>query len=296
MNSWKWGSLIGMLVLAAAAGAAVSPVARAQSRDSLVRLLEQGGHGTQIGVTVHDADADDTKSHGPVVVDDVREGSPAEKAGIKSGDGLLEFDGEHIRSAQQFTRLVQESQAGHGVPAVLSRNGQRVTVTVTPERRSIDDGFGMRLLETPYAYAPPAPPVPPVAPRAARPPAPPRPAMPFDFMQRTSGGRLGVTLESLTEGLNDYFGVKSGMLVRNVPPDSPAAKAGVKAGDVLTHVNGSSIEDASDVSSAIASLDEGAEVSIEIVRDKKPQTVKAKLTSRASRYRGDEWSDWVTRR
>lgn len=286
MNSWKRGSLAGALVLAGAGGLAVSPVVRAQSREPLVRVLDQFGRGTQIGVTVHDADADDTKNHGPVVVDDVRQGSAAEKAGIKSGDSFVEFDGERIRSAQQFTRLVQESQVGHGLTAVLSRNGQRMNVTVTPERRSINDDFGVRLLETPYAYPTPAPPVPPAAPRAPRPPAPPSPARPFELMLRSSGGRLGVALESLTEGLNDYFGVKSGMLVRSVTADSPAAKAGVKAGDVLTRVNGSSVEDASDVGSALANLEDGAEVSLEIVRDRKPQTVKAKLTSRASRYRG----------
>src|SRR5438128_1195181 len=53
-----------------------------------------------------------------------------------------------------------------------------------------------------------------------------------------SRGRLGATIQELTPELADYFGVKSGVLVASVQKDSAAEKAGLKAGDVITAVDG----------------------------------------------------------
>ena len=217
-----------------------------------------------------------------VLVDEVRSGSSAEKAGIKTGDQIVEFDGERVRSVRQFTRIVQDTPVGRKVPVVVTRAGQRMTLTVAPDRGSdwwSDDEFS-------FVMPPPAPPTPPeapeapMAPRAVR-PFPPMPAMPgFGFTYRSGGGRLGITVEDLTDGLSDYFGVKHGALVRSVTDGSPAAKAGLKAGDVITAVNGSTVEEPSDVSRALRSSGgwEGRLSSRSTsMRDKKPQTLKGKL-------------------
>jgi serine protease Do len=273
-------------------GAATTATARTQDVASapVVRAMQLLGHGARIGVSVHDVESDAAKSAAGVIVDEVRSGSPAEKAGIKTGDTIVEFDGERVRSVRQFTRLVQETPVGRGVSTVVVRNGSRVTMTVTPERSSAlrpaeefdfdDFADGVRS----WAYrVPPTPPAPARPPEAPRPPRPPD--FDFDFGFFTRGGRLGLSVESLTPQLSEYFGVKEGVLVRSVVDGSSAAKAGLKAGDVITAVNGAGVNDTSDVSRAIARLDEGDEFSLEIVRDKKTQTLKGKVEPRADRTR-----------
>jgi len=289
MTLWKTGALTGALFVAAAAGAAFMPVAQGKGPEpqrwedggALQSIVQISGPSGRIGVSVRDLDDSDTTKSG-VVVDDVREGSPAEKAGLKNGDQIVELDGERVRSVRQFTRLVQDTPIGRKVPIVVVRGGQRVTLTVAPERGSgwrSDDDFSF--------MTPPEPPEAPRSPRPPKPPVPPRPALPFGdlmpehgFSYFGGGGRLGVMLEDLSEGLSEYFGVKHGALVRSVSEGSVAAKAGIKAGDVIIAVNGTAVDEPSDVRRAIDGLDSQADVTIEVMRDRKPQTMKGKLEAR----------------
>jgi len=243
------------------------------SDEPLAQTVQVFRNTGRIGVTVRDQEETDTKPANPgVTVDEVTTGSPADKAGIKSGDAIVDFDGERVRSVRQFQRLVSETPTGRKVSVTLLRAGQRVTVSVAPER-----GSSMHFdLDRPFAVLPPEAPEPPEPPRPPKPPSPPG----FEFLYRNGNGRLGASIEDLSEGLSDYFGVKHGVLVRSVTDGSPAAKAGLKAGDVITAINGSQVEESSDVSRAINRADEDADVTIEVMRDKKPQTLKGKLEKR----------------
>ena len=87
-------------------------------------------------MSIRDVDGSDkTKAAAGVVIESVDEDSPASKAGLKTGDIVTEFDGERVRSVRQFTRLVSETPEGRTVATVVMRDGQRVTVNVTPEAR-----------------------------------------------------------------------------------------------------------------------------------------------------------------
>ena len=109
------------------------------------------GRGSQLGVMVSDVDA--KAAAGGVQIDEVNEDSPAEKAGIKAGDVVVEYDGERVRSARQFTRLVQETPEGRTVKIGLMRDGKKQTVDATPENSADDAGtsdptsIGMREAE-----------------------------------------------------------------------------------------------------------------------------------------------------
>ena len=94
-----------------------------------------------------------------------------------------------------------------------------------------------------------------------------------------SRGRLGVSVQSLTPDLQEYFGAKNGgALVSSVTKESAAAKAGVKAGDVITSINGKTVEDSDDL---VRELDDlTGEVTIVLLRDKKEMTLKATLERR----------------
>src|SRR5260370_1169069 len=147
----------GALIVMVLAGVATPGGARARSRARLPPVREVAGGGAYIGVRVRDGDA--SSPNAGVVIEDVAKDGPAEKAGMKAGDVIAEFDGERVRSSLQFTRLVRETPEGRSVQAALSRAGQRIPGTVTPERSTFGDGFGMRLVNRPRARlgAPAAP-------------------------------------------------------------------------------------------------------------------------------------------
>jgi serine protease Do len=265
------------LGLVAVVGVAVASVGAQEPR--AFAMLD--GRGSQLGVMVSDVDA---KSPAGVKVDEVNENSPAEKAGLKAGDVVVEYDGERIRSARQFTRLVQETPDGRSVKIAVLRNGQRQTLDATPEaspsfswnmnmdraRGELERNLrGMR--EFRFEPAPEY--------RFRMEPGEPRR---FELFRTPSRGRLGVTVESLSEQLGTYFGVKDGgALVSSVTAGSAAEKAGIKAGDVITSVNGRQVHDADSLSREIGEAS-GTEVSIGLMRDKKETTVKAQIEKPAS--------------
>jgi S1-C subfamily serine protease len=110
------------------------------------------------------------------------------------------------------------------------------------------------------------------------------PAFSFRYDDRMGGlmgfasrGRLGVTVEPLSEQLASYFGATDGgALVSSVDPESPGGKAGLRAGDVITSVNGDRVRGPDDLVDELRQAGEG-EVTIGIVRDKKPATLKTTI-------------------
>ncbi|HYT67600.1 MAG TPA: PDZ domain-containing protein [Vicinamibacterales bacterium] len=282
----NWVTLAGALLLAAPEAAPARVVA--QDREPIARAFELA-RSAHIGVTVTDIEGEDAKQpKSGVVVETVSPGGPGDKAGIQAADTITEFDGERVRSVRQFSRLVQETSPGHSVAVTLSRGGQRVNLNVTPERRTWSDDFNLRLLDLPRGARIPTPPSPPAAPRAPLPPALVDPDFRFDFpgvMRYGNGRRLGITIESIDDQLAEYFGVKEGVLIKSVLDDSAAQKAGLKAGDVITSINGSKVYDTSDVNRAINRLETDGAFTIDVVRDKKTMSLKGKLEAADTRPR-----------
>ena len=235
----------------------------------------------RLGISIREVTDEDVKSArltspAGAVVESVTEGSAAEAGGLRKGDIIVEFDGERVRSARMLTRLVQETADSRKVPTVVMREGQRVTLTVAPSEgsaafeslRDLADWGRTFQLEVP---ARPVPSVP------AKPRARAKPPSVFRFEDMFGGGRLGITVDDLSPQLADYFGTKDGVLVTSVRDDSVAAKAGIRAGDVITSFNGSAINDAAELRRRIQPLNAGGEFTVEVMRDRKPQTLKGKL-------------------
>ncbi len=262
-----------------AQGRQFEPGVRVERPD--IMMLDR--RGLQLGVMVSDVD---TATSG-VRIDEVNEDSPAEKAGLKAGDIVVEYDGERVRSARQFTRLVQETPEGRTVTIALMRDGKKQTVSATPENGRMTWNFGpdidraLREAERGRGFR-------------FEMPAPPSYEYRFDdrgprrfeyrlpdnvmpFMGR-SRGRLGVTVQSLTPDLAEYFGAKNGgALVSSVTRESAAAKAGIKAGDVIVSINNRSVDDSDDLMRELEDL--SGDVTIVVMRDKKEMTLKATLES-----------------
>ena len=102
-------------------------------------------------------------------------------------------------------------------------------------------------------------------------------------MQVSTGGQLGAQVTGMSDDLRAFFGAPEGVgiLVDQVAPDTPAAKAGLKSGDVITKVNGTAIDGAMDIFVALSRSKKGDKVSIEIIRTKKKRTLKATLDGTA---------------
>ena len=275
----------GGAVLAVLAVAALwlvwSPAASAQDDPFILR-----GPGSSIGVTVRDVTNEDAEKAKlaqaiGVIVESVREGGPAEKGGLRSGDIVVDFDQERVRSVQHFRRLVDESAPNRSVPVVVVRGTARQTLSVIPEAsgdlrtllpRSFERDLQRQLGQLRR--------------------------LPRDFNLRINpdllpradarrGGRsLGVSVTPLTSQLADYFGVKEGVLVSAVETGSPAAEAGIRAGDVITAVAGRSVSRAQDITAAIRSVTPGDGVDISVTRDRKALMLKATVPQRNNTVSG----------
>lgn len=117
----------------------------------------------------------------------------------------------------------------------------------------------------------------------------------FEWMSSSQGARLGVMVMSLTPELRGYFGAANdkGVLVAKVEPDSAAAKAGIKVGDVIVGVKGNAIDDATDVIDALAEAKSGDKVSVAVVRDHKQMSLDATITRATSASTSHAQREWL---
>jgi len=92
-------------------------------------------------------------------------------------------------------------------------------------------------------------------------------------------GWIGVTIQPVTKDLADGLGLKKteGALVAEPQPGSPAAKAGIKAGDVITAVNGETVEGPRDLAKKIGAMSPDAKVKLSIMRDGSEKTMSLTL-------------------
>ena len=100
---------------------------------------------------------------------------------------------------------------------------------------------------------------------------------------KTSGkvqhGRLGIGIQGMDQSLAQSFGLKdaNGALVGSVEPDSPAAKAGFKTGDVIRKIDGVAMTDSTDVTARVGNSAPGTAVKVEVWRDGKPVELTATI-------------------
>ena len=215
-----------------------------------------------------------------VGVREVVKGSPAESAGLRAGDLIVRFDGEPVTSVRKLTRLIQEAAPEHSARLTVLRGGSEQELSATLKRREPFLSAGGALTVSPDVLGD---------------------LNLEDHMKDSetwkrneekmrkqleemgrkhpglfalaSSRRIGVTTSALGKQLADYFGVAHGVLVSSVEENSPAEKAGLKAGDVITEADGQQVGDADDLVRALGAKDEG-EVTLTVVRDKQRRTVR----------------------
>jgi membrane-associated protease RseP (regulator of RpoE activity) len=240
-----------------------------------------GGGSSYLGVDTRDVTPDRLQAlhlkeeHG-VEVTMVDQDAPAGKAGVKEQDVILTLNGQNIESVEQLRRMIRETPPGRVVALGVSRSGSPMTIKVTlaDRKRAFAYSFSGPDSKEFHFSVPPVPPVPAIPPMDFD--------IPVSIVVAHSSARSGLMVESISPQLGEYFGAKdgNGVLVRSVEKGSLAEKAGLKAGDVITKINGQSIHDASDFTHALRSSRKETTATIGILRDKKEQTVTLKLPER----------------
>lgn len=180
----------------------------------------------------------------------VRKGSPAEAAGLKAGDVIVQFNGLRVTSNEQLTALVQRTPPGRQVRLEILRGGVPQTLTAR---------IGMITDATPAGGVSRA-----VVPRAPDVPQP---------LTAWRSPVLGVEAEGLAPGqFAEFFGVTEGVLVRSVAAGSAAEKAGIKAGDVITGVGSTKVATPADITNRLRMMT-GNTIAVSIQRNHQPVTL-----------------------
>jgi serine protease Do len=228
--------------------------------------------GTYLGVGVADiltperAKELNLKEPQGVEITSVEEDSPAGRAGLRKNDVVLDYNGTRVDGIEQFIRLVRETPSGRVVKMTVSRGGATQTLTATIETRKARNVY-----------------------RGAFPGVEPPnvnvwiPDIPRAFTSWRSS-MLGIEAEGLDGQLAQYFGVKEGVLVRSVSKDSPAEKAGLKAGDVILKADGDDITSPRELSTALRTQQRNKQtLPLTIMRERRESTVTVTLEQERSR-------------
>jgi serine protease Do len=205
-----------------------------------------------------------------VVLGKIVADSPAAKAGLKENDVVTEINGQRVEGTAQFRRIIHEIPAGRAAQLTVWRDGHAQTLNVTlgkaEERRH---AWKMATPGT-FAFRMPEIEIPEI------------PSMDWSGGMLAGGHpRLGIDAEDLNGQFAAFFGAPDGegVLVRSVNPGSPAEKAGVKAGDVITSLNGERIRTVGDLREKLSAKrdDKDKTVKLGVLRNKSEISLSVEL-------------------
>jgi serine protease Do len=239
-----------------------------------------GGH-SYLGVDIQDVTSERVgalklKEERGVEVTMVDQDAPAGKAGLKEHDVILEFNGSRVESGEQLRRFIRETPAGRTVTLGISRDGSSMNIKV-----ALADRGKVMSEHMPQVWVQPMP-------------AMPKITIPsFDFQVNYSPF-LGVQVESVGRQLGEYFGIKDGegILIKSVEKNSPAEKAGLKAGDVIVRADNERVSDRSDLRRILGSHRKGGKVAIGVMRDRKEQTITVDIPEHQSKESSSIYLDF----
>lgn len=213
-----------------------------------------------------------------VGIEKIVENSPAANAGLQNGDVIVRFEGEEVTSVAKLSRLIAEVAPDHTVKITVLRGGSEREINVTLGKREFP-GFGngnFRFENMPLMPSMPTMPILPQMQNAPQVMTLPQLGDGNVLIRRGGANRqIGIGVTPLTKQLGDYFGAAEGkgLLINSVRENSPAAKAGIKAGDIIVEADGREVKNIADFIRAVNEKKEG-DVSLTIIRDRNRQTVR----------------------
>jgi serine protease Do len=253
-------------------------------RDFTVMLGDEGS--SWLGVETHEVNSDFAKEHKlsaerGVVLGKIIADSPAAKGGLKENDVVTEINGQRVEGTAQFRRMIREIPAGRTVQLSVVRDGRAQTISVTLGNTE----QGQRVWSAPatpgtFAFRmPEVPDLPGVA---------ELPLVEWGNGLLLGGQpRLGIDAEDLNGQLGAFFGAPDGegVLVREVNAGSPAEKAGLKAGDVITSLDGARLHSVGELREKLSAKrdEKGASVKLGVLRNKNEISLTVELPAPAPR-------------
>ena len=256
--------------------------ALAEAQEALETIFDVDGDGGWLGVTVAEVTAEKVKdlklpAERGALLSEVQADGPAAKAGLKANDVITEVNGQRVEGTAQFRRMIREIPPGRTAQLTVWRDARAQSISVqlgsfreqmqSRVRRFVPKDFDFRL-EMPEIHG--------------------------GLLPRTP--MLGIDAEDLSGQLGSYFGVPDGegVLVREVKPGTPAEKAGLKAGDVITKLDSERVRAVSELrqkmrerrdkkSISVSIIRKGAEMSLDVsVEQPQPPERKKTISRRTS--------------
>ena len=212
------GEVVGINTAIIATGQGIGFAIPVNLAKGIIRQLKDKGEVTRgrLGVGIQDltpelADYYGLKAKKGVLVTQVFDGDPADKAGIQINDIILSVDGQPVSTGRELSSMIANTPVGHKTKLELIRDDRKKTVTVTLAKRDDND----RVLAS----------------------------------NRRANGELGIEVTNMDSDIARRFGIdgkENGVLVTDVKDDSPAQAADVRPGDVIKEINRKVVKDRDD--------------------------------------------------
>ena len=207
------GEVIGINTAIVAQGQGIGFAIPVNMAKQIIPQLRDEGRVTRgwLGVTVQALNKELAESfdldttHG-ALVNEVIEDSPADKAGLKRGDIIVEYDGKQVDELNDLPRLVAATPVDETVKVKVFRDGKERTINVKIGR--LDDG-----------------------------------EMALAADDEETGGALGLTVANVTPELVERYSLESdqGILITKIDPEGPAAEANLRVGDLVVEADGKEV-------------------------------------------------------
>ena len=253
----------------------VAGIVTGDGDDDDVQVFVSADHGW-LGAGIAEVTADKVKelklpAERGVLLGKIVPDSPAAKAGLKENDVVTEINGQRIEGTEQFRRMIREIPAGRTAQFTVWRDGRAQTVSVTIGKSASRSGAS---LVPPGTFAFHIPDMPQLN----------------DLMEYgpwfAGRPRLGIDAEDLQGEFGTFFGAPDGegVLVRGVFSDSPAAKAGLKVGDVITTVDGERIRSVGDLREKLVEKKGQRTIKLGLLRNKAPLSLSVEIPAPVERH------------
>ena len=243
------GEVIGINTAIVATGHGIGFAIPINLAKDIIMALKNEGEVTRgwLGVAIQDLNGDMAEYYGiedkkGVFVADVFEGDPADRAGIKAKDIILEVNGEKIKTSRQLTGMIARIPVGDSARIKILRDGKEKTVKVKIAKRT-EDKLTAR----------------------ARP--------------KEQAEEFGIRVSDLTAEIMQQFNMDetSGVIVTHVESGSKGDDAGVRVGDIIKEINRRSVKNTGDYQAILKQLSSGDPVNL-FIRRKNAGFLVAKMT------------------